>query len=397
MKDKIILFIFICFSYSGLSQNLELKGKIINSKSGKPIEFANIGVVNSFVGAATDFNGEFSFEIYNKMLKNQVKISAIGYKPKIFTVNELIENKSIIIKLEPTTYDISEVNIEKESKLAYGILKVAANNISNNYLDYPYGYNCYLYSKYKNISNEYINESIVLLTDSCGYVNRSFLNAFDARNYIIKQSNPNKPPITFEQGLSVMDKLINLDVVRVIGNVLNTSVINDFSISIKDNIIFDGDSSWVISYKCKNPNMSNAGDPNLSSYNGEIIINKNNYAVLKNSIQAQREGVFIHGNSFVSNSKDKISYNAEVCYKKYKNNKYRLYTIDYLEKNHSNKSECKTFLNVLNVTHKAIDNLTSERFYKTNLKSRQYFNNTNYDKDFWNSFSLDKYIKEPIH
>jgi hypothetical protein len=94
-----------------------IKGRIIDSKTNKPLEYVGIGIINTNFGTITDNDGYFSF----KATINEssiVRISMIGYEPQTFTVKELISNTNDI-KLKETTIELAEVIIKptKERKI----------------------------------------------------------------------------------------------------------------------------------------------------------------------------------------------------------------------------------------------------------------------------------------
>ena len=74
---------------------ITINGKV-KSESGEELIGANVGILESSTGTATDVNGNYRFEVLKEPLKNQffVKASYIGYKSIIYTVtlNEVNNN-----------------------------------------------------------------------------------------------------------------------------------------------------------------------------------------------------------------------------------------------------------------------------------------------------------------
>jgi CarboxypepD_reg-like domain len=94
-----------------------IKGRIIDSKTNKPLEYVGVGIINTNFGTITDNDGNFSFKA--KVDESSiVRISMIGYEPQRFTVKELIKNTNDI-KLNETTIELAEVIIKptKERKV----------------------------------------------------------------------------------------------------------------------------------------------------------------------------------------------------------------------------------------------------------------------------------------
>ena len=106
-----LILIFIFF-YTSYSQNniVEITGKIISEKNNSPVHYATI--INLKKGKATSCDSLGYFHI--TMLSNDVlRINALGYERKYFTLNDSIINTSeiYIIKLKEKTYKIANVDI----------------------------------------------------------------------------------------------------------------------------------------------------------------------------------------------------------------------------------------------------------------------------------------------
>jgi hypothetical protein len=81
----------------------QISGVILDKKTGKPIEYANIWVEKQDIGTTSEQNGKFFFE--QNILNQKIIVTAIGYEEcKI-----LIESSNIKIELNPKTYEIEEV------------------------------------------------------------------------------------------------------------------------------------------------------------------------------------------------------------------------------------------------------------------------------------------------
>ncbi len=376
IKFYISVFLVLCvaMSFSNVvAQNFTVKGEVLNAETNVPVEFANIGVENTYIGTATDLNGHFELELSNALSEKTVMISAVGYKTKSFLVSNWIDVEHIKVQLIPMNYDLSEVDVTAKSKIGYGIIKSASNLISDNYNTHAFSYKCFL-----NTSSGSGKESsqIFLMTDKTGYKSRSFTDAFENRNYKVIENSKKEEPKSFSEGLTFIDQVINSDIVRCPGNILSTESVNDFDIEIDGTDVFEGDSVWVISYKCNQPTIQNSGDPNATNYTGKIWISVNNNVVLKNTSVITRKSAFIHGNDFSipeNTPESKISYETDVTYRM-SDDKYVLNTIDY--KYVENSEVSKVFLKVIDIIP-----------YDGSVKGRQYFNNEKYNSHFWNSFS----------
>ncbi|MEA3460593.1 MAG: carboxypeptidase-like regulatory domain-containing protein, partial [Bacteroidota bacterium] len=88
----------------------EIQGRILDSLSSTPLEYASIGIVGTRYGTITDQQGEFHLEVPEQEPGSMVRISMIGYKSQSFPLEEL-QNKDNVIKLIVDPIPIAEVTI----------------------------------------------------------------------------------------------------------------------------------------------------------------------------------------------------------------------------------------------------------------------------------------------
>jgi len=105
MKQIFTLFLF--FLTLQLQAQI-ITGKVIDSSSEKPLEYVNLGVIDTPLGITTNEKGEFSLDIKSQSLKAIVRISMIGYKPQTFPI-EALTNKDNIIRLVNVPIQLGEV------------------------------------------------------------------------------------------------------------------------------------------------------------------------------------------------------------------------------------------------------------------------------------------------
>jgi len=107
---KLTSTIFLFFLTLQLQAQL-ISGKVIDSSSEKPLEYVNLGVIDTPIGITTNEKGEFSLDIKGQSPKAIVRISMIGYKPQTFSIEELT-NKENIIKLVNEPIQLAEVTVK---------------------------------------------------------------------------------------------------------------------------------------------------------------------------------------------------------------------------------------------------------------------------------------------
>lgn len=105
----LILVLLIPFQIS--AQNI--RGKVKDSLTGKPLSGANVALTKNGEisnGFATNIEGEFNINEIPKEAK-YIRISYIGYKTKYIPLQQFIKRKKTVVKLLPSSLNISQVEI----------------------------------------------------------------------------------------------------------------------------------------------------------------------------------------------------------------------------------------------------------------------------------------------
>ncbi len=112
-----------------LSQQIVLKGKIIDSKTGDPIEFANFYLKKGLVGGTANENGEFQMKVGS--LPDSLIVSFIGYNSERLLIQEDPKTK-ITIKLSENVSLLSEVEVVVYKDPGKHIMQEVIRNRSSN-------------------------------------------------------------------------------------------------------------------------------------------------------------------------------------------------------------------------------------------------------------------------
>lgn len=91
-------------------KELILSGYIQDSKTKQKLPYVNIGVLNKEIGTVSNKEGLFDFHLLESNANDTIRISMIGYKPKIVVVDKLLNKKgSIEVNLEEEISELTEV------------------------------------------------------------------------------------------------------------------------------------------------------------------------------------------------------------------------------------------------------------------------------------------------
>lgn len=314
----------------------EISGRVISQKGGEAIPFANVLVQGTTAGIASNAEGEFTITIPSDQEQGILSISAVGYKANTVNIASLNPLQFNIFTLQPQEYNIDEVDVEAESKVLYGAVKKCSKNIKNNYLNSPYSYQ-FTYSNNGKMAKG-------VLTDNTGYQRTSFQDSYKNINYKFNEGEESNIP--YFSGKTNMEDLLSFDLMRITGNLIDEQNVYDYQLSLDHNN--DNDKQWVIHFSLAEPQLYNTGDAHATRYEGELYINKGNFAITKIVLRGWSDKRSIHGKSIRVSSKSsaylsELNYELTTTYKNV-NGKYCLGQIKMTEHFKNSKGE-KTTIN----------------------------------------------------
>lgn len=291
MNKKVLSLIMVLFSVIGSVKAQEtgritIKGRITDASTGEPVPFANLGVVGTIAGVASDMDGEFELQLPGTYADKTIRVSVVGYGPyDIKVADAAAREEGLKIALQPITYAIRQVDVNAQSLVYRKMLKEAAENIGRNYFAKPYNYRGYFqYQLSGDATRQSSNEAVVTVYDSKGYNRSNTETAFKELHYKYNEVRRSEEPKSVLDGLTYFDDILTADIVRHTRNVLDVDNIRDYRLSNKGRLLFEGDSVQVIGYEVEKPSLSTTGSEGASKCSGEIYINLKDYAVLKNTM-----------------------------------------------------------------------------------------------------------------
>ncbi|PKP44216.1 MAG: hypothetical protein CVT95_11250 [Bacteroidetes bacterium HGW-Bacteroidetes-12] len=113
---------------------ISIKGRVLDSKTRKPLAYATVGLPDKSLGNVTNFDGVFVLKIPRNIIASHIVVSHLGYKSKSVLI-EMLENDLVDIYLSTDYISIQEViirNIEPKQ-----LVKEAISKIPINYSDKP--------------------------------------------------------------------------------------------------------------------------------------------------------------------------------------------------------------------------------------------------------------------
>lgn len=145
MKAKYLILItgllyFLLFKYNFqlIAQNAAkhnyttYKGVVIDSETEKPLLFSNITINGTNIATVSNSEGEFIIKVPNEFLSKSIDFSYLGYNTVSVPIEELKADENLI-KVNPTTIPLSEINIRPDDPL--NLVRSALYKIPKNYSD----------------------------------------------------------------------------------------------------------------------------------------------------------------------------------------------------------------------------------------------------------------------
>jgi hypothetical protein len=349
--------LFFSHGYVQAQDHFTISGRVVNSQTGKPVEFATVCVLNQSVGVITNDMGEFTFKLPLKYQGGDLCVSSIGFKNYTRRIQEIIGySTSCRIELTPNVYKLKEIAVlAKRKRMApEQIVEKAIDAIPDNYSNQSFLLKGY-YRDYLKNQGEYINllEAALEIEDQ-GFGKRDFETTrykllqtridddydYDRTKYLEYDNKLGKfiPGVVLQSfGGNELSVLRAHDPVRN-ANRFSFSFINCLKDDFLNNHLFTVDSVTVVNdqyvYCIGFEYQNDLGEPvrflsasigdyipqkgKIEKYNirGKIYISASNYSILK----------IVYTNYFKNRNKRKGKiYEMIVEYKEYKKKMYLNY------------------------------------------------------------------------
>ena len=109
----LIVVVFNAFSFSQ-SKTIDIKGYVIDAKSGESLPYANITVKGEKIGATTNTDGYFIL-LNAPITVDTLEVFFIGYSTKIIDLKREDLSQALIIKMEQNILESEAITVTAES------------------------------------------------------------------------------------------------------------------------------------------------------------------------------------------------------------------------------------------------------------------------------------------
>ncbi|MFM2293309.1 MAG: hypothetical protein RIS29_3122 [Bacteroidota bacterium] len=132
LRSTLFVLLYFCVVLPGYANPLvyvEIKGQVIDKKSGEPLAFASLSVAGTNISIVSNSEGLFVLKLPHENSSSQVTVSYIGYKQKLLPVSDLKPDKNKIL-MEPSSVQLPELHVV--SKDASEMVKMMLANKTKN-------------------------------------------------------------------------------------------------------------------------------------------------------------------------------------------------------------------------------------------------------------------------
>ncbi|HOZ86584.1 MAG TPA: carboxypeptidase-like regulatory domain-containing protein [Bacteroidia bacterium] len=112
MKKVFVIVLFFLMSQHLCCQTV-FSGILLDSLAKTPVEFANIGIVGKGFGTVTNDKGEFSLTVPDSLLNESIRVSMLGYKPKVYKAAAARAGITIFLVEDVNTLNEVVVQVKK--------------------------------------------------------------------------------------------------------------------------------------------------------------------------------------------------------------------------------------------------------------------------------------------
>ena len=222
----------------------QIEGRIIDSKTGKPVVYADIIISGTHTGTIANIDGEFTLKVPRSDTAISIVISSIGYRNKTISIGQL-QSKNNLIRLDPATLDLAEIYIRPLN--ASEILISALNNIRNNYSIEPSMITAF-YRESIRRKRKYVTVAEAVLDA----YKASYTKPFDRDRIKILKA---RKSTDFKEKDTLALKLVggpfsmfHLDFVKTPEELLEREILQYYEYEITGQVIFDNKLAYVISF-----------------------------------------------------------------------------------------------------------------------------------------------------
>jgi len=270
----------------------EVAGNISDLRTGKPLPFASIGVMDTYFGTISNEDGSFLLRMPDTLQRPVLVSSFIGYRNQ-YTPVSFYTNEPVEIRMNKNIISLQEVIIRYQDPV--GLLQSSLDRISENYLDVSSGMQAYYREKVtKDDKYMIFSEAVVDIAKPPyrGSITQERTRLLKGRK-LTSIALEDTVVFKISSGLSSM---LQLDIIRHAPDFLSPDFAKVYDLHFSDVVSFKDRLVYVISFEQKEfiEEMLFRGDVYIDRENLAIIAADFEYDPLKLS---REEDMFVEKKS----------------------------------------------------------------------------------------------------
>lgn len=113
---------------------VQLKGKIVDAKTGTPLTFATVVIDGTPIGTVSNSEGDFALKVPEEFVGKSIRFSFLGYRDKVMPI-EALQIEKLRIEMEALTVNLSEISVFPTDP--YLLIKAVLKRKRDNYSSAP--------------------------------------------------------------------------------------------------------------------------------------------------------------------------------------------------------------------------------------------------------------------
>jgi hypothetical protein len=260
----LVIFLYTAISYS---QTITISGIVTDAADNSPLVGVNVYTKVPLLGASTNSNGRFTFNLPQRYRGTTLYFSTIGYKTDSMRITQ--SNNNILIKLDADAYALSDLVVMHDDALRR-LLREAFERIPENYPSEATRYEVFYREADTDINGDIISVAEAVLEvykDKYDRPRPGQVSVQRSRKNILSQYDSIVGNIRFHGGPHYF---VERDMVYQRADFINPYNYNRYEYKLVDMTRLDGQDIYVIEFKSK-----------TSSLNGRLYIDVNSLAYVK--------------------------------------------------------------------------------------------------------------------
>jgi len=278
-------------------QSIQIAGKIVNARTGKPLAYASVSLKNKGLGVVSNKEGSFVLNLPASFKADTLVVSHLGFFLEEFPVNAFKSFK--LINLREKVISLPEILIRTAN--ARMLVKKAIRNIDKNYDRKSFRMRAFYREAVA--QNKKIQSYTEALLDIYKRARRPGL--FGDQISLLK--NRHYTDHTLIDSLQIKLKgglaaILQLDIIRNRPSFLELSGLDDYDFAMQNMTLLDGCLAYVVHFQPKK-------ELHGPGFEGELYINSENFAIVRAHFSYSKKSLKSLKKSFVAKRSKQIQSN----------------------------------------------------------------------------------------